>query len=92
MSVETVMRKNRISLVILLIFSMGYAQNGGDFIIKKSTIASGGGFSNGGDFALNGSIGQTDASNSLNGEGYSLIGGFWSNTVNTDIIFKNSFE
>ena len=41
-------------------------------------IAGGGGASSGGPYAINGTIGQHDASGALNGGNYSLTGGFWS--------------
>lgn len=41
-------------------------------------IAGGGGASTNGQFTLNGTIGQPDASTALTGRNYSLTGGFWS--------------
>jgi hypothetical protein len=53
------------------------AQSGGDYVITKSTIDSGGATVTGGDYRLSGTVGQPDAAN-LSGGDYTLIGGFWS--------------
>ena len=79
-------------VMVTFVFSQAWGKSGGDFMINKSTIASGGGQSNGGDFRLSGSIGQLDASNALNGGDFSLAGGFWAGGNNNDIIFKHGFE
>ena len=86
------MKKIRTSIAILMVCGMAYAQSGGEFMMNKSTIANGGGQSSSGDFVLSGSIGQLDASSGLAGGAFSLAGGFWSITVNSDIIYKNGFE
>lgn len=52
---------------------------GGPFELTWSTVDGGGGFSAGGGYELNGTIGQPDASGSLSGGGYALSGGFWEN-------------
>ncbi len=49
------------------------------FSIPWWTVDSGGGASQGGSYALKGTIGQPDAGN-LSGGGYTLTGGFWSIT------------
>ena len=46
------------------------------FNIDSFTIDGGGGASGGGDFTLNGTIGQPDAG-TMSGGNYSLAGGFW---------------
>ena len=46
------------------------------FSIDWFTIAGGGGTSSGGDFTLNGTIGQPEAG-TMSGGNYSLAGGFW---------------
>jgi len=86
------MKTNKLSIVSLMLCSLVYAQSGGNYSLNKSTIASGGGQSSGGDFTLNGTMGQVDASNSISGGDFSLAGGFWSSTINSDIIYKNGFE
>ena len=53
------------------------AQSGGGYVIKKSTIDSGGGTVSGGDYVLTGTVGQHDAGPVSGGE-YTLTGGFWS--------------
>ena len=55
-----------------------FAQSGGDYVIKKSTIDGGGvGTATGGDYVMGGTAGQPDA-NDLSGGDYFLNGGFWS--------------
>ena len=87
-------RKNL--LILMLVISNSFAQSGGDFALEKSTIAAGGGQSNGGDFFITGSIGQHDANPTTSSGGdFALNGGFWhqlDTTPKTEIIFKNSFE
>lgn len=68
----------------LSVAALGYAQRGetgaGDFGITRSTIDGGGVMSStGGVFELSGTIGQPDAG-SMEGEGFTLTGGFWFET------------
>jgi len=53
----------------------------GTYSIDWHTIAGGGGSGTGGNYQVSGTIGQHDASGTLNGGQYSLTGGFW-NLVN----------
>lgn len=48
------------------------------FAVNWSTFDSGGGALSGGDYSLNGTIGQPHASSMMNGGSFSVIGGFWS--------------
>ena len=85
----------KILILLIIVFNTAFAQTGGDFALEKSTIAAGGGQSNGGDIKLNGSIGQHDAIKESTGGNFSLKGGFWvaKTTVNQpEIIFTNGFE
>lgn len=75
-----------------MIASISFAQTGGNFEITKSSIDTGGGLADGGNFSINSSIGQADASNELTGGDFALTGGFWTSSNNNDIIFKNGFE
>ena len=54
-----------------------FAQSGGSFDLKWSTIDGGGGASGGGTFSIAGTIGQPDAGR-MSGGNFSLEGGFWS--------------
>jgi hypothetical protein len=56
---------------------MALAQSSGAFDINWSTFNGGGGPSVGGNFSLNGTIGQPDAGTSLNGGGFTITAGFW---------------
>ncbi|MGB7209090.1 MAG: hypothetical protein WBD27_10560, partial [Pyrinomonadaceae bacterium] len=65
-----------LALSILLIPVMASAQSGGQFAIKKSVIAGGGGRSLGGTFTSDGTIGQPVAGEN-NGGSFRLNSGFW---------------
>ena len=83
--------KNLLALAMIVNINLSVAQ----FEMKKHSINSGGGASTGGNFSLNASIGQVDASDKLTGGVYSLNGGLWhqiqpSNTE--ELIFNNGFE
>jgi hypothetical protein len=57
------------------------AQTGGNFDLTWNTLESGGrAEAADGSYSIEGSFGQPDASISLNGDGYSLVGGFWNDT------------
>jgi len=94
----TVMRKAAVmSLLSLAVSSALIAgqPSGGDFVISKSTIDTGGGMSTGGDFRLTGTMGQPDASPQIStGADIQLSGGFWALIANgiADLIFKDGFE
>ena len=83
--------KNKLYLLVI-ISSLALAQSGDNYIIKKSLIANGGGFSSGGNYLLAYSLGQHNASAIMTGNNYQLNGGFWSPSSSVDVIFKNSFE
>ncbi len=76
--------------VILLVLSMVFSQAFAQYSIRKHTVNNGGGKVTGGNYELNASIGQTDASSTMSNGAYSLNGGFWHK--NNDLIFKNGFE
>lgn len=59
----------------LLIPGLSFAQS---YTIDWYKIAGGGGASTNGQYAVIGTIGQPDASGTMTGGNYSLIGGFWS--------------
>ena len=84
-------------LIAVLLGSGAFAQSsGGDFEITRHTIDNGGGRSTGGDFELNGTIGQPDASvQTASGGNFQLTGGFWANGVVTppgELLFSDGFE
>lgn len=74
-------------LTVLVIFmvsivSIAQAQSGGGYDLTWNTIDSGGyTWSEGGGYALGGTIGQPDAGAILTGECYALTGGFWHSTT-----------
>lgn len=79
-------RKKVMILILGMTFSSAFAQ----YEITKSTINSGGGTLENGDYILNGSIAQVDASVQLTEGDFALTGGFWQQ--NNDLIFRSGFE
>ncbi len=62
----------------MIVFGVSaFGQSGGGYVIKKSTIDSGGGTVTGGDYRLAGTIGQSDAGTLTGSGGYELQGSFW---------------
>ena len=66
-----------LALIALLLASVARAQSGGGYDLTWSTVDGGGAtWSEGGGYALGGTVGQPDAG-VLSGGGYTLAGGFW---------------
>ena len=64
-------------IALLLLASVALAQSGGGYDLSWSTIDGGGTtWSEGGGYALGGTVGQPDAG-VLSGGDYTLAGGFW---------------
>ena len=70
--------KKFLLLLVCGLTSAGHAQN---YTIPWHKIAGGGGAGAGGNYALDGTIGQPDASLAASGGPYSLTGGFWVTTA-----------
>jgi hypothetical protein len=74
------MKKRRMALTATLVLALLAASAvlaaAGDFSIPFWSVDSGGGTSRGGEFVLNGSIGQPDAGR-MSGGDYVLQGGVW---------------
>jgi hypothetical protein len=70
--------------------------SGGPFEISRSSIDGGGGHSTGGQFDLNGTIGQPEGGGQpLAGGAFELSGGFWAGGMSVtegDLIFRSGFE
>ena len=64
-------------LALFAFTAMALAANGG-YEIAWFTVDAGGGYSTGGGYTLNGTIGQPEANPHTSGGGYALTGGFWS--------------
>jgi len=62
--------------IVGFLFLLTSVSGGGQYQIDWYTIDGGGGQSSGGQYVLNGTIGQPDASYSA-GDSYELLGGFW---------------
>ena len=66
-----------LAILLSLLASVALAQTGGGYDLTWSTIDGGGAtWSEGGGYALGGTVGQPDAG-VLSGGGYTLAGGFW---------------
>ncbi len=66
-----------VGFVLILLLLAGTVAAQGDYDLSWWTVEGGGWtFSTGGDYSLGGAAGQPDAG-LLNGEGYTLAGGFW---------------
>lgn len=82
--------------MVLLVAALASASaqppmTGGQFTITRATIDVGGGEATGGRFAVQGTIGQSDAGE-LGWEGFELRGGFWVSTGEHDGLFRDGFE
>ena len=72
-----VLRFSLLAALLSLLASVALAQTGGGYDLTWSTVDGGGyTWSEGGGYALGGTIGQPDAG-VLSGGGYTLAGGFW---------------
>ncbi len=65
------------SLMLLLAVSNAIAQRGGLYELSWFTVDGGGGQSQGGDYAISGTIGQPEAGVPMSGGQFTLHGGFW---------------
>jgi hypothetical protein len=66
-----------LAALLSLLASVTLAQSGGGYDLTWNTVDGGGAtWSEGGGYALGGTIGQPDAG-TLTGGGYTLAGGFW---------------
>ncbi len=74
------------------------AKGGAPYAVPRHVVASGGGTSSGGEFALQGSIGQLNADPlaPLSGGAFTVNGGFWPGIAppapSVDTVFANGFE
>ena len=71
------------SLAVVLLLSITPTLLLAQYEITSHTIDGGGGFSAGGSFELEGTIGQHDAgpNDGMTGGGFALVGGFWAGAV-----------
>ncbi len=75
------------TVVLLLLASLAvvHAQRGSGYDLNWSTIDGGSTESSGGGYVLSDSIGQADSGVALDGGGYTSVGGFWNDSVTTNI-------
>ena len=81
-------------LLLVAVLELASAQpplTGGQFTITRATIDVGGGDATGGQFAAQGTIGQSDAGE-LGWDGFELRGGFWVSAGEHDGLFRDGFE
>jgi hypothetical protein len=65
-------------IVVMVLASVGIAfASANGFTIPWWSVDGGGGTSQGGEYAVSGSIGQPDAGPLMRGGAYTLVGGFW---------------
>lgn len=86
-----------LSLTLLLAaipaFADGPPVSGAEFVVEKWTLSAGGGDATGGTFALQASIGQSDAGVPLVGAGYELQSGFWGGASKPrNLLYRDSLE
>ena len=71
----------RITLIGLVVVALALATitlaGPTNFSLDWWTVDGGGGASTGGNYAVSGTVGQTDASLALSGSQYTVTGGFW---------------
>ena len=80
------------ALCLALSAGAGPQPSGGDFVLRDSTIDAGGGRSEGGQLAIEATIGQFDTA-VLSGGGFRLDAGFWTTTgERPDLLFSDGFE
>lgn len=65
---------------------------GGGFSLDRSVLAAGGGLSTGGDFEIQGTLGQSEAGEAAAGGPFSITGGFWVEARIADLLFSDDFE
>jgi hypothetical protein len=63
-------------VLLLVIVSATLAQSGSSYDLTWNTVDDGGDTSSGSDYILVGTIGQSDAGAAMNGNGFTLNGGF----------------
>lgn len=89
-------RFNRSWVLILGLAAFGSAEAAGRFALKSATVEGGGNHSQGTRFAVEGTVGQTDAAPPSQSTRFTVSGGFWPTTAAPapikNVIFKNSFE
>ena len=71
------MTKKTLGFVLTGLLGLAAGAQAQSYSIAWYKIAGGGGASSGGNFTLNGTIGQHDAGGPMTGGSFSLVGGFW---------------
>ena len=66
-----------VGLICLLVFTLAIQAQGDQYEVIWSTIGGGEMFSTGGQYGLDGTVGQPEAGTTLSGGDYTLAGGFW---------------
>lgn len=72
------MKIHGVAVLLAAVCGTAFAQSaGGDFAVKRSRIAGGGGESSGGDVIVTGTAGQHDAGEAMQGGDLRVLGGVW---------------
>jgi hypothetical protein len=64
-------------ILLFLLVTVGALAASNGFFIPWWTVDSGGGSSQGGEYAVSGTIGQPDTNSLMSGGDYTVVGGFW---------------
>jgi glucose dehydrogenase len=75
---QTVSSAVVVAVFATLLFTVMVLAASEGFSIDWWTVDGGGGTSQGGDYAVSGTIGQPDAGSPMSGGDYTIVGGFWS--------------
>src|SRR5215210_6030479 len=84
-------RMKKCFILILVLSAAVFGQSGGQFQITRSVISNGGTRSSGGNFALEGTIGQALTSRST-GSGFEINSGFWKGGGTAGVINRTPFD
>lgn len=66
--------------------------SGGEFKLRRATIDGGGGEATGGQYFLQGTIGQYDTGGMSDDGEFKLRGGFWTPSGSSDLLLSDGFE
>ncbi|MFC1997050.1 hypothetical protein ACFLXI_05515 [Chloroflexota bacterium] len=74
---KTILRAVMLAILVTLLIATLVLAAPNAFSISWWTVDGGGGTSQGGDYAVSGTIGQPDTSPLMSGGDYEVVGGFW---------------
>jgi hypothetical protein len=80
------LKSSILALIVALLAAFLVLAASNNFSIPWWTVDDGGGNSQGGDYAISGTIGQPDVSPLMSGGDYTVVGGFWGGPVEVPIV------